>query len=243
MISNTRFVRVLVGGLLAVGFTVGVAVVESAAQTVDRRTYFTFSGPVAVPGVTLPAGTYLFRIGNASGGNRDVVQVLSEDGQQALAMFFGRQVLRDDRVDSPEVRFLETAVDQPAAIQSWWYPQELGGYEFVYPREQARLLAMGANVPVLTTVEETRTPPETGAAELARLAPTGDVLPIEEPAPRVEAVQRGELAPQTLQIAEAPAQARASLPRTASALPLVAVGAMGLLLGAAVLRRRRLALD
>jgi hypothetical protein len=158
-------------------------------------------------------------------------------------MFFGRQVLRDDRVDSPEVRFLETAVDQPAAIQSWWYPQELGGYEFVYPREQARLLAMGANVPVLTTVEDTRTPPETGAAELARLAPTGDVLPIDEPAPRVEAVQRGEVAPPTIQIAEAPAQARADLPRTASALPLVAVGAMGLLLGAAVIRRRRLALD
>ena len=242
MMSNTSVVRVLVGGLLAVAFIAGVAVVESAAQTVDRRTYFTFSGPVSVPGVTLPAGTYLFRIGNSS-GNRDIVQVLSEDGRQAYAMFFGRQVLRDDVIDSPEVRFLETAIDMPTAIQSWWYTQELGGYEFVYPKEQARLLAMGADLPVLTTVEETRTPSDTGAAELARLAPTGDVLPVEEPAPEVSTVQQGEFAPPTLQIADAPAQARPSLPRTASALPLVAVSALGLLLGAAVLRRRRLALD
>ena len=30
----------------------------------DRFTYFTFSGPVQLPGVTLPAGTYEFRLVN-----------------------------------------------------------------------------------------------------------------------------------------------------------------------------------
>jgi hypothetical protein len=29
----------------------------ASAQTVDKRTVFTFSGPVALPGVTLPAGS------------------------------------------------------------------------------------------------------------------------------------------------------------------------------------------
>jgi hypothetical protein len=28
----------------------------STAQTLDKRTLFTFSGPVSMPGVTLPAG-------------------------------------------------------------------------------------------------------------------------------------------------------------------------------------------
>ena len=34
----------------------------AAAQPPDKRTFFTFSGPVALPGVTLPAGQYLFRL-------------------------------------------------------------------------------------------------------------------------------------------------------------------------------------
>ena len=33
-----------------------------SAQTADRRTIFTFNGPVTLPGVTLPAGQYLFRL-------------------------------------------------------------------------------------------------------------------------------------------------------------------------------------
>ena len=49
------------------------------AQTIDNRTFFTFSGPVTLPGVTLPAGKYLFRNPDTLGGRR-VVQVLSEDG-------------------------------------------------------------------------------------------------------------------------------------------------------------------
>ena len=32
------------------------------AQPSDYRTYFTFSAPVTLPGVTLPAGRYLFRL-------------------------------------------------------------------------------------------------------------------------------------------------------------------------------------
>ena len=32
------------------------------AFTSDKRTYFTFNQSVALPGVTLPAGTYMFRL-------------------------------------------------------------------------------------------------------------------------------------------------------------------------------------
>ena len=34
----------------------------TVAQTADYQTYFTFSGPVTLPGATLPAGKYLFRL-------------------------------------------------------------------------------------------------------------------------------------------------------------------------------------
>jgi hypothetical protein len=55
------------------------------AQPADKRTTFTFSGPVALPGITLPAGQYLFRLADPS-GDRKVVQVLSADVQQALRL-------------------------------------------------------------------------------------------------------------------------------------------------------------
>ncbi len=44
----------------------GVAAVLVAAvahaQPSDKRTFFTFSRPITLPGVTLPAGKYIFRL-------------------------------------------------------------------------------------------------------------------------------------------------------------------------------------
>jgi hypothetical protein len=37
----------------------------ASAQPLDKRTLFTFSGPIAVPGVTLPAGQDLFPAGRS----------------------------------------------------------------------------------------------------------------------------------------------------------------------------------
>jgi hypothetical protein len=228
---------------VAVAFVVaGLTAATVAAQPADKRTYFTFSGPVAIPGATLPAGRYLFRVADSSG--RDVIQVLSADGRTPLGMFFGQRVQRSDASAEPEVRFLESGPGMPAAIQSWWYPSERDGYEFVYPKEQARLLAQRAGQPVLTTVTETRTPPETGAVPLARVSPQGEDLRVETPTP-VPApgpVQRGEIAPPSIVIAEPVQQARAGgLPRTASLLPLVGLVSVLSLLGAGAIRRWRTA--
>lgn len=50
-----------------------------SGQPLDKRTVFTFSGPVTPAGVTLPAGQYLFRLANPN-SNSKVVQVLNADG-------------------------------------------------------------------------------------------------------------------------------------------------------------------
>jgi hypothetical protein len=66
-------------------------------------------------------------------------------------MFHSLRTLKSEPADKPELRFLETASDMPAAVQSWWYPADAQGYEFIYPREQALLLAKGSGRAVLTT--------------------------------------------------------------------------------------------
>jgi hypothetical protein len=97
-------------GLAAVTLmaTVGLA---SAQNLSDYRTFFTFSGPIAIPGVTLPAGKYLFRLADTP--SRNVLQVLSADGKTPYSTFFFHRVDRAEAAGQPEVRFMETAADMP----------------------------------------------------------------------------------------------------------------------------------
>ena len=120
------------------------------AQTFDNRTFFTFNQPITLPGVTLPAGKYLFRNPDINTSRR-VVQVLSDDGEQSYAMLLTIPVERTEPAAEPEIRFMETAEGTPAAIKAWWYPGNTIGWEFIYPREQALKLAKRASGSVLTT--------------------------------------------------------------------------------------------
>jgi hypothetical protein len=147
-------------------------VTSAAAQTADKRTLFTFSGPVAIPGKTLPAGQYLFRLADPMTSTR-VIEVRSGDGKTPYGYFFSIPAERPDAAAQPEVRFMETAKGMPSAIRTWWYPGDRLGYEFVYPKDQARRLAQAIAGPVLTTKAETTTPAQTDTSDLARVSSSG----------------------------------------------------------------------
>jgi hypothetical protein len=208
-----------------------LAAVTALAQPSDYRTFFTFSAPVTLPGVTLPAGTYLFRLADPN-SSRKVINVLSADGKQSLAMLhtIPNQLLRAPQ--DPEVRFMETPANTAPAIKTWWYPGKAIGYEFIYPRSQALALAKVTSEPVLTTAAETR---DLETAELARITAVGApaaVIVDENPAPIAVAsgrVQQGQvvadsapvLASQQARAGEdGPAVQRTRLPRTASSIPI-----------------------
>ena len=221
---------------LVIGLTLATALVAAlappaAAQGVpeDKRVFFTFSGPVAVPGVTLPAGQYLFRLPTTiASGERHVMQVLSADGRNSYAMFFGISANRTDYPTKPEVRFMETAAGMPPAVKTWWYPGDKAGYEFIYPKEQARLLAKGTGQPVLI-------------AEAERVTPAGTEAPVvSEPAvvPEGPALV-GELAPPAMPVIEPPIE---PLPKTAGNVFTIALAGIGLLIGAVGMKMLRSAL-
>ncbi len=207
-----------VAGVLAV---VAAAVAGPArGDTFDKQTIFTFNRPISLPGVTLPAGDYLFRIVDTT-TSRKVIQVLSSDGKTPYAMLHSIPDRRLEASDKAEVRFMETAKGQPSAVKAWWYPNEQIGYEFIYPKDQARKLAQETHQPVLTTKVETKTVEETKVTELARIAPTGEevaVPAVPEPEPVVAAP-----IPQPPAVAET----RTELPVTATPIPTF--GFIGLL--------------
>jgi hypothetical protein len=130
-------------------------------------------------------------------------------------MFFGIPASRSDVPTNTELRFMETAAGQPAAIESWWYPGFRTGFEFIYSDEQLRALRTPLRQP-LAPVEE-----------FIEAEAPAVMEPVEEP---IEYV--AEPAPMEVQVAE-PAP---ELPATASPLPLAALGGTLLLLGAGGVR-------
>jgi hypothetical protein len=223
-------------GAAAVVATLAPAVATAQGPTPDKRVFFTFSGPVAVPGVTLPAGKYMFRLPTTiASGERHVMQVLSPDGKTSYAMFFGISANRTDYPSKPEVRFMETAAGTPTAVKTWWYPGDKGGYEFVYPKEQARLLAKGTGEPVLTAAAE----------KVEVVTPAGNEAEVVEQPPAIPTgpVVLGEIAPPTVPVIEPPYEARGDLPKTASNTGLVALTAVAFLMAAAFVRRFRTSVD
>jgi hypothetical protein len=159
------------------------------AQPLDKRVIFTFNAPVTLPGKTLPPGSYLFRVPNP---NRTIVQVLSADGTRLYGTFFSIGAHALVRPEKPEVRFMETAAGVPPAIRTWWYPADSTGFEFIYPKEQARLLAKGAGESVLTTKAQTTTAAQTDTKELTRISSSGQETAVDVNAKPTPSTPTGE---------------------------------------------------
>jgi hypothetical protein len=116
----------------------------------NKKTYLTFSGPVQIPGATLPAGTYLFQLADPD-NSRHVVMVASQDGTHVYGMFI---TIPNDRIETPDenvVMFGEAPAGAPQAVEAWWYPGERIGEEFVYPKNQATAIARANHREVLAT--------------------------------------------------------------------------------------------
>jgi hypothetical protein len=192
--------------------------------TFDKLAYLTFNAPVQIPGATLSAGTYRFHLTNPN-TSRNVLQVLSNDGAIVYAMFHTIPDLRTSLTEDPVVTFRETPAGVPPAVRTLFYGGEYGGYEFVYPKGGPNMIPEIVPQPEITYAE---TP-----------APVWE--PVIEPA--IEPVAPEPVAPEpVVELApEFPEPVPAELPRTATPLPLVALGGLTSLLaglGLGLLRRR-----
>ena len=199
----------------AVAAVIGwAAAPQLGADTADQRVFFTFSGPVALPGVGLAPGKYLFH--RADPASPNVVQVLSADGKRVFGMFFTIPVQRTEPAATPEVRFMETSPGSPLPIKTYWLQGDLMGHEFIYPRAQAMLLASNTREPVLTTKARTTRTSETSTHALSRVSAGGKEAAVDSNARPMAAIPSGK------SLAGEPAPA-SPLPKTASATPLVAL--------------------
>jgi hypothetical protein len=163
--------RVLKAVCCAAALTVALAP-GARADEWNKKTFLTFSGPVSVPGATLPAGTYTFKLADLS-GNRHVVQIFDKDEKKIYTTLMAIPNQRLEPSDKPVVMFAETPAGVPAAVKVWYYPGETIGNEFVYPKNQAIAIAKATHTSVLATSSDSSDTEHMKTAEIGRVDENG----------------------------------------------------------------------
>jgi hypothetical protein len=162
----------IVGAVVA--GTLAFVAAPARADEVNKLTCLTFSGPVELPTVALPAGSYLFKHPDGA-FDRHIVQVLSSDGKTVLGTFLTIPEERLEPSDKTVVTFKETPVGTPEAVKAWFYPYEKVGDEFVYPRAEAIKIAKATHQSVLSTSSPITNAAEMQKASVVRVTATGEV--------------------------------------------------------------------
>jgi hypothetical protein len=243
--SILRTVTTTVFGLALMGAVFSPA---AKADEWNRKTTFTFSGPVEIPGVhlkgwaVLPAGTYVFKILDSQ-SDRHIVQIFNKDETQCYATILAIPNYRLKSTDKSVMTFRERPAGEPEALRAWFYPGRNWGEEFVYPKARAVELAKTTNTPILfmpveipVEVSESIMTVNHPVVVQLKQAPVMAVKPTGEPVQLAAVVTPpppAEFKPDTEPVA--PTTLAAVLPTTSSVLPLIALfgllalgGALGL---------------
>jgi len=215
------FCRLFSAGLLCTGF---IALAPSAkADDWDKRTVVTFRDPVEIPGKVLPAGTYVIRLVDSQ-SDRDIVQFLDKTETRVYNTVLAIPDYREEPASHTVITFEERSAGSPQAIKTWFYPGDLWGDEFVYPKVHP--VAMAAQTPA---------PPRPVAP-----APAPQPVAKAQPAPAPQPVEVAKAAPPPRAPAPPPAAAPPppapappkELPKTGSDLPLIGLlGSLSLIAG------------
>ena len=117
-----KILGILTATALFAVVTVLPASAQNSTRPIDKSTLLTFSAPVTLPGVTLPAGTYLFKFAdpiNAPG----VLSVMSQDGTTPYALLHTIPIVRTETEsnNSEIVTFKEAPANEPPALSAWYF--------------------------------------------------------------------------------------------------------------------------
>ena len=108
------------------------ATASGNASPFDKMTILKFSGAVALPGVTLGAGEYVFALANpATTGN--VVVVTNKERTRVHALKITRPVIRPASAGRrAAVTLGEARPGTPPPIKAWYPEGDTIGHEFIY---------------------------------------------------------------------------------------------------------------
>lgn len=226
-VTMTAFGLALMGTVFSPG---------AQADEWNKKTTITFSGPVEIPGVhlkgwgVLPAGSYVFKVLDSQ-TDRHIVQIFNQDETVCYATILAIPNYRLKVTDKTVMTFRERPAGEPEALRAWFYPGKSWGEEFVYPRARAVELAKVSEAPILFTPAEVPVEVEkpilTADEPVVVLLKTEPVMALKPTGEEVELSAAVTPPPaEELQVATVTAPVAATLPQTASSLPLFALFAL-----------------
>ena len=251
-----KFVRKHLAALAITGL-IAAGAFTARADEWNKRTVITIDKSVQLPNVTLEPGTYVFKLLD-SPSDRHIVQVFDRDERKLITTVLAMNNYRLEPKGKTTLTFWETPAGMPPAVRAWFYPGDLYGQEFAYPKYMSKQLAAENKTAVLTTAaqnsDEMKTAPITSTNEVgdqnqvdkntytaptqtadATPAPAPQSTAAEQPAPTPAPEPAPAPEPQTAAPEPAPTQPPAELPHTGSEVPLLGLIGVGALAGFAAL--------
>jgi hypothetical protein len=221
-------------------------------QLWNKKTKVTFSQPVSVPGVTLGAGTYIFRLADLQ-NERNVVQITNERQNRVYATVIAIPDYRLSATSKTVVTFGEQQPGEAIPIKSWFYPGDNYGQRFVYSKSEAQKIATTYKEPVPNlddhVIAGIKTETSTTSAKITQAIqqPVTDFTPGNaQPAPHnAQTAQQSDIddtagfdgEPVMMAQNDVPAAVQSGgLPATASPYPLIAFAGLGFLMLAGLIR-------
>jgi hypothetical protein len=119
----------LLGVVVALLFVAMTSRPDARVET-STEDYVTFRAPVALPGVTLGAGEYSFRVNYVDSGN--AVQVRHRESNRLMFLGLTERVLRPASVDAGTFRLGEAREGEAAPVLVWYPTSTMLGFRFLH---------------------------------------------------------------------------------------------------------------
>ena len=217
--------------MCGIAFAAGIIPIRARADAWDKKTILTVNQTIQVKDTVLEPGQYVMKLLN-SNSDRHIVQIFNARENHIYGTILAVSKQRMEPTGDTQFQFWETPAGKARALRALFYPGDLIGQEFPYPKHLADVAMMETQTTTTpqSYVSERKSEETTTNQQVEEQKPveTAEAAP-PPPPPETEAEQP----PAAEQPAPAPApapQPATELPKTSTLYPLAGLGG-GVLLG------------
>jgi hypothetical protein len=242
----THFKNALIALAVSSLFT---CVTHAWADDWNKETTVTIDQQIQLPNAVLAPGTYVFKLLDSQ-SDRHIVQIFNKDETQIITTVLAIPNYRLEPKGKSVFAFWEVPAGQVPAIRAWFYPGDLVGQEFAYPKNTATQMAAYTKSSVPTS--NAQSAGEMKSSEVISTNQNGQTsdldtntytakseepAPVAEPAPAPAPEATAQAVEPVPQATAVPQPLPEELPHTASQTPIAGLMGVLSLLGWRIMRR------